>query len=40
MKKWWMLMLLALFIAPIQMGCEVDADADDDGAELKVDVDD
>ena len=37
--KWWKLLMLALLIAPIQLGCEVDAD-DDDGGSLKVDVDD
>jgi hypothetical protein len=36
--KWWKLMLVALLFAPV-VGCEVDGDADDDGASLKVDVD-
>jgi hypothetical protein len=41
--KWWKLMVLAVLLAPMagsMVGCEVDADADDDGAKLKVDVDD
>ena len=38
--KWWTLLLLGLLLAPVQIGCEVDADVDDDDAKLKVDVDD
>ena len=34
------LMLLVLGGAFVQVGCEADADVDDDGAKLKVDVDD
>ena len=37
--KWWKLLMIAFLLAPIQLGCEVDAD-DDDGGSLKVDVDD
>ncbi len=39
--KWWKLLLVALFFAPVMTGCEVNADGDDDdGASLKVKVDD
>ena len=38
--KWWKLLMIAMLLAPIQLGCEVDADGDDDGGSLKVDVDD
>jgi hypothetical protein len=37
--KWWKLLLVALLFAPVQMGCEVDGDADDDGASIKIDAD-
>ncbi len=36
--KWWKLLLIAALFAPV-VGCSVDAE-DDDGASLKVDVDD
>ena len=39
MKKWWMLFLALALFAPM-VGCEIDADADDDGAKLEIDVDD
>lgn len=39
MKRWWILLLTLGLFAPI-MGCEIDADADDDDARLEVDVDD
>ena len=39
MSRW--LMLLMLGLASLgSTGCEIDADADDDGAKLEVDVDD
>ena len=38
--KWWKLLLVALLVAPVQMGCEVEADADDDDAKLKIETDD
>ena len=39
--KWWKLFMLALMIAPAaaMVGCEVDADADDDKASLEIDTD-
>ena len=37
--KWWKLLMIAVLFAPV-IGCEVDAEADDDDASLKVDVDD
>jgi hypothetical protein len=37
--KWWKLLLIAMLFTPV-IGCEIDADADDDGAKLEVDVDD
>lgn len=37
--KWWKLFLIVALFSPV-IGCEVDADADDDDASLKVDVDD
>jgi hypothetical protein len=37
--KWWKLLLIAVLFAPVQMGCEVDADADDDGAKIEIDAD-
>ena len=39
MKKWWLMLLIAALFTPV-IGCEVDAEADDDDAELKVKVDD
>ena len=39
MKYWKLLLVATLLLAPLHLGCEVDAD-DDDGASLKVDVDD
>jgi hypothetical protein len=39
MKRFLILVMLGLFLAPV-VGCRVDADADDDDAHLKVDVDD
>jgi hypothetical protein len=42
MKRLWILLLLAAFAAPMLTGCEnnKDRDEDEDGASLKVDVDD
>lgn len=42
MKNWRKFALMAILLAPIvgmSTGCEVDADADDDGASIKVDTD-
>jgi hypothetical protein len=42
MKKWLKATLLALLLAPAagsMVGCEVDADADDDGAKIEIDKD-
>jgi hypothetical protein len=42
MKYWRKFMLMAFLLIPVvglSTGCEVDADADDDGAELKIDTD-
>jgi hypothetical protein len=39
MKRFLILLMLGLFMVPM-IGCEVHGDADDDGAKLKVDVDD
>ena len=40
MKRLWILLLAAAFLAPMVTGCENNKDEDDDGASLKVDVDD
>ena len=37
--KWWKLLIVALLLAPFPMACEVDADADDDGAKIEIDAD-
>jgi hypothetical protein len=37
--KCWKLLLVALLFTPV-IGCEADGDVDDDGASLKIDVDD
>ena len=39
--KWWKLFLLALVFTPALglVGCEVDADADDDGAKIEIEKD-
>ena len=42
MKYWRKFMLMALLLIPVvgmSTGCEVDADADDDGAKLEIDTD-
>ena len=41
MPKWLTILLLGgMLFAAGPIGCEIDADADDDGAKLEVDVDD
>jgi hypothetical protein len=40
MARWMMMALLGLTAFVGVVGCEADADVDDDGAKLKVDVDD
>jgi len=40
MKKFFLMLLLLGGIAVTHMGCEADAKVDDDGAKVKVDVDD
>ena len=40
MARWMLMALLGLAAFVGVVGCEVDADADDDGGKLKVDVDD
>ncbi|HZN65559.1 MAG TPA: hypothetical protein VFB66_09670 [Tepidisphaeraceae bacterium] len=42
MKRFWILILLAAFVTPLLTGCEANVkdEDDDDGASLKVDVDD
>ena len=37
--RWFLLLLWAGGALTMQVGCEADADIDDDGAELKVDTD-
>jgi hypothetical protein len=42
MKYWRKFMLMAILLVPVvgmSTGCEVDADADDDGAKLEIDTD-
>ncbi|WP_428937641.1 hypothetical protein [Fontivita pretiosa] len=40
MARWLVLLLLGVFTTGAMVGCEIDADADDDGGKLEVDVDD
>jgi hypothetical protein len=40
LKKFFLMLLVLGGIGFAQVGCEADADVDDDGAKLKVDVDD
>ena len=40
LKKFFLMLLVLGGIGFTQVGCEADADVDDDGAKLKVDVDD
>jgi hypothetical protein len=41
MKRLWILLLVAAFLAPMVTGCENNKEREDeDGASLKVDVDD
>ena len=37
--KWLKLLFIAMLFAPVQLGCEVDADADDDGAKIEIEKD-
>ena len=40
MKKFFLMLLVLGGLAVTHMGCEADADVDDDGAKVKIDVDD
>jgi hypothetical protein len=40
MSRWLIMLLLSLFTVGGMVGCEIDADADDDGGRLEVDIDD
>ena len=40
MKKFFLMLLVLGGLAVTHMGCEADADIDDDGGKVKIDVDD
>lgn len=39
MARWLLMLVFTVFAAGALTGCEIDADADDDGGRLEVDVD-